>query len=178
MEAKRKKISYVSEIGIQKRLCTSVPSSPATSDLFEYDLREEDDEDVEERITTKTGASFTVSPATSDLFEIVSQHGELSPNTSDLFEEPHHSDCIDEMKSSSYMITSYSGCERHLASEDDDIGCALLEDSDEEQGLSSTGKLNFFINNFFSKNVKGVPVRLLELHTLLQMWQRQFSEQL
>ena len=137
MAAKRKPDGYLSESGGEKNPRISLTSSPATSDAFEFDLDEED-VGVNDRYRLGAGANFVESPATSDLFETVSQQGELSPNTSDLFGPLRHPDHYENSPSTS--IQSCCGFEPP-ASENDDIGCLPLEDSDEGESLSSSGKL-------------------------------------
>ena len=90
------------------------------------------------------------SPAKSDLIETVSQHRELSPNTSDHFGPLHHPEHYENSPSTS--IQSCCGFEPP-SRENDDIGCVPLEDSDEGESLSSSGKLQpipyFYSFNFF-----------------------------
>ena len=115
-------------------------NSPATSDLFEPDSYEEN-ASINAKNTINAGANFG-SPATSNLFDAVSEpSGELSPNASDLFGPLLES----ENKESSASPLVHE-CEP-LASDIDDFGCVPLADSgDEEEQLSSTGKLYFQVS--------------------------------
>ena len=133
MEAKRK--SSEKPVGEpEKRSRKELSNSPATSDLFDgASLDRLDEEEPFEGFS---------SPATSDLFDQATSEASveaLSPNTSDLF-EPQCS-VMSEEKGCGSLTFLASDCKREALQITDDMGCAPLTVSDDEdENLSSTSK--------------------------------------